>query len=621
LATEVEATMDRRAAAARRRTIPLSGTLAVVMAGLVALTAIDVLAVFWFMTAGTTRDLLARTAQLGLDSVQARIGDRFTPVEDQLAFLSRQIASGAVDPADGAALDRLLTGALAGTPQVRVLSLTAPDGTIRGVTQGPHGAFAFTDTIRTDQERREIEEARGRDESVWGPVYFVPAESMRTSVANLSRPVQAGGRFAGVLRATITVDALSDHLRTIAQSNPGTTPFILYGRDRVLAHPAMAAQRPALSPEHPLPRLDEIGDPFLASLWTEGEAETVGEAGLEARIVRIGDDGRVVLTRTIPNFDPAPLIVGVEVPVAVLDKPDDDLLRAGLAGLAVLLIAILVAIAVSRAIARPVGAMAREVRAVGSLDFASLRPLPGSMFSELNEQARAYNTMLTGLRWLETYVPKSLVRRLLRSGGSGEIASTERVVTVMFTDIVDFTAVAERMPAAEVAAMLNAHFDLLGRCVEAEGGTIDKFIGDCVMAFWGAPDDQPDHADRALRAARAIAAAVSADNAARRGRGLAPLRLRIGLHSGPVVAGNIGMSGRSGYTIVGDAVNLGNRLEQLGKVVAPADEVVVLASGETVALAAGDRSDLRSLGPQAVPGRRTEIEIFRLEGPPPAAPH
>ncbi len=201
---------------------------------------------------------------------------------------------------------------------------------------------------------------------------------MRTSVANLSRPVRAGGRFAGVLRATITVDALSDHLRTIAQSNPGTTPFILYGRDRVLAHPAMAAQRPALSPEHPLPRLDEIGDPFLASLWTEGEAETVGEAGLEARIIRLGDDGRVVLTRTIPNFDPVPLIVGVEVPVAVLDKPDDDLLRAGLAGLAVLAIAILVAIAVSRAIARPVGAMAREVRAVGSLDFAALRPCPAA---------------------------------------------------------------------------------------------------------------------------------------------------------------------------------------------------------------------------------------------------
>jgi class 3 adenylate cyclase len=167
-------------------------------------------------------------------------------------------------------------------------------------------------------------------------------------------------------------------------------------------------------------------------------------------------------------------------------------------------------------------------------------------------------------------------------------------------------------PAAEVAAMLNAHFDLLGRCVEAEGGTIDKFIGDCVMAFWGAPDDQPDHADRALRAARAIAAAMAADNAARRGRGLPAVRVRIGIHSGPVVAGNIGMTGRSGYTIVGDTVNLGNRLEQLGKTVAPGDEVTILVSGATVALSSADRSDLQALGAQAVSGRRAEIEVYRL---------
>ncbi|MGO4722971.1 MULTISPECIES: adenylate/guanylate cyclase domain-containing protein [unclassified Inquilinus] len=610
--TELQNTVDRRDALPRRRTIPLSGTLAVVMAGLVALTAIDVLAVFWFMTASTTRDLLAKAAQLGLDSVQARIADRFTPVEDQLAFLTREVAAGRVDPDDGAALDRLMTGALAGAPQVRVLSFVAPDGAIRGVTQGPEGVFPFTDTIHTDGERQEIEEARGHDDPTWGPVYFVADPALRTSVANLRQPIHAGGAFAGIFTATLTVDALSDHLKAIAESNPGTTPFILYGRDRVLAHPAMAVQRPALSREQPLPGLDALGDPFLAALWTEGEPEAVGDADLDARVVRRDGDGRVILTRTITGYAPVPLTVGVEVPVSALDKPTSDLLRAGLAGLAVLAIAILVAIWVSRMIVRPVGAMAREVRAVGSLDFAALHPLPGSLFSELNDQARAYNTMLTGLRWLETYVPKSLVRRLLRSGGSGEVASAERMVTVMFTDVVDFTAVAEPMPAAEVAAMLNAHFDLLGRCVEAEGGTIDKFIGDCVMAFWGAPDDQPDHADRALRAARAIAAAMAADNAARRGRGLPAVRVRIGIHSGPVVAGNIGMTGRSGYTIVGDTVNLGNRLEQLGKTAAPGDEVTILVSGATVALSSADRSDLQALGAQAVSGRRAEIEVFRL---------
>jgi adenylate cyclase len=611
LATDLEGTGHRRGTASRRRrTIPLSGTLAVVMAGLVALTTIDVLAVFWLMTAGTTRSLLADKATLALDAIETRMGDRFSPVADQLDFLAARITEREGQDATG--LDPLMVGAVAATPQVRVLSLVTPDGAIRGVTRGPDGAFPFTDTIRTDDERQELQDARGRTTAWQGPVYFVADPALRTSVVNLHRAVHAGDRFLGILTATITIDVLSSHLKTIAESNPGTTPFILYGRDRVLAHPDMADHRPALSQDHPLPGLDAVGDPFLAALWTQGHREDLDGADLEARVVRLGDDGRIILTRTTTSYSPVPLTIGVEVPVAALDKPTNDLIRAGLAGLAVLAIAILVAIWVSRMIVRPVGAMAREVRAVGSLDFAALHPLPGSVFSELNDQARAYNTMLTGLRWLETYVPKSLVRRLLRSGGTGEVASAERMVTVMFTDVVDFTATAETMPASAVAAMLNAHFDLLGRCVEAEGGTIDKFIGDCVMAFWGAPDDQPDHADRALRAARAIAAAVAADNAERRGRGLPPMRVRIGLHSGPVVAGNIGMTGRSGYTIVGDTVNLGNRLEQLGKAVAPADEVVVLASDATVGLSSGDRSDLHALGAQAVPGRQTGITVFRL---------
>jgi class 3 adenylate cyclase len=221
--------------------------------------------------------------------------------------------------------------------------------------------------------------------------------------------------------------------------------------------------------------------------------------------------------------------------------------------------------------------------------------------------------MLTGLRWLETYVPRSLVRRLLGSADGGRLLSTERVATLMFTDIVGFARTSESMTAADVAEMLNSHFDLLGRCVEAEGGTIDKFIGDCVMAFWGAPDDQPDHADRALRAARAIANALVTDNAARHARGLTPIRIRLGVHTGPVVAGNIGTRDRAGYTVVGDTVNVANRLEQLGKSIAPDDDLVILISGDTVACLQ-DRSDgLVPLGSHVVPGRATAIDIFRLQ--------
>ncbi|WP_179119626.1 adenylate/guanylate cyclase domain-containing protein [Ensifer adhaerens] len=591
-----------------KRTISLSRTLAIVMAALVALTAAVILSVVWFMSAGTTRDLLVQSAHLGLEAVQTQIGSRFSPVEDQLAFLAREVGAGRLDPKNLPEFERVMTGALAATPQVRVLSFVRPNGDLIGVTQGPKGVFSYTDKVTSDNERSEIEEARRSGTPHWGPVYFVPDPAIRTSVTNLQQPASHNGEFAGVFRATITVDTMSDFLRQIAVSNPGTTPFVLYGRDQVLAHPLMASGHPLLSAEHRLPKLDELGDPFLAALW-KGPPETFDDTDMEVRAVKQGDDGRVILTREIRGYAPSALIIGVEVPIESVEKPIWDLLRAGIAGLVVLFVAIIIAWIVGRLIVRPVTSMAREVRAVGMLDFAALRPLPGSLFTELNEQAKAYNTMLTGLRWLETYVPKKLVRHLI---GSEDLASTQRTVTIMFTDVVDFTATAEKTCAGDVAALLNSHFDLLGNCIESEGGTIDKFIGDCVMAFWGAPDAQKDHADRAIRAARAIAKAIARDNADRRRQGLPPLRVRIGIHSGPVVAGNIGMTGRSAYTIVGDTVNACNRLEQLGKAIAPGEEVVILLSGETFDLVAEDRSDLAQHGKHCLAGRTEETEIYRL---------
>jgi class 3 adenylate cyclase len=153
------------------------------------------------------------------------------------------------------------------------------------------------------------------------------------------------------------------------------------------------------------------------------------------------------------------------------------------------------------------------------------------------------------------------VTRLIRAGDAGTIRPEARELTVMFTDIAGFTAMSETRPAPEVADFLNEHFALLGACVEAEGGTVDKFIGDALMAFWGAPETQTDTAPRACRAALAIARAVDADNARRTAAGRPAIRIRIGLHSGPVVVGNVGWPGRINYTIVGDTVNTCQRLE------------------------------------------------------------
>jgi class 3 adenylate cyclase len=227
--------------------------------------------------------------------------------------------------------------------------------------------------------------------------------------------------------------------------------------------------------------------------------------------------------------------------------------------------------------------------------------------------------MIGALRAFETYVPRALVLRLMNAGPQGALPSEVRDVTILFTDIAGFTEYCEGLAPAEVAAFVNEHFALLDHCVEAERGTVDKYIGDSLMAFWGAPERQPDHAERACRAALCIERAIRADNERRAAAGHGPVRLRIGIHSGPVVVGNIGAPSRVNYTVIGDTVNTAERLEAFGKNVPFAEsDVVVLLSGETAAKL-GPEFACEALGKFLPPGRQQRIEVFRLLPNPPVA--
>ncbi|MBT5859621.1 MAG: adenylate/guanylate cyclase domain-containing protein [Alphaproteobacteria bacterium] len=226
--------------------------------------------------------------------------------------------------------------------------------------------------------------------------------------------------------------------------------------------------------------------------------------------------------------------------------------------------------------------------------------------------------MTAGMRWFETYVPKTLVLRLMQRAGDDVTVSTERTLTVMFTDIRGFSTMAETMDAPAIAALLNHHFELLSACIEAEGGTVDKFIGDSVMAFWGAPDYVADHADRGVRAAQAMQRAVGMDNAKRRAAGQPPIAVRVGLHSGPVVVGNIGSISRVNYTVVGDTVNAASRLESLAKEISlasqagnPDDECVVLFSEATKNGLEGEVPS-HALGSHKLRGRSEEVQVYQL---------
>jgi class 3 adenylate cyclase len=364
-------------------------------------------------------------------------------------------------------------------------------------------------------------------------------------------------------------------------------------------------------------KLTEIDDPVLEHIWSmpaRAAFPTSSDGSVLTHAVEVSGEEYTFLYRRVDDYGESAWVVGAYVKSSLALPLMERIRWAALATGGILLAAVVLSILLSRAILRPVQELAAGAAAVSRFDFDAIAPLKGAAFREVDAAMRAFNAMVGGLRLFATYVPRSLVGRLLRMQGGTVLRPEEREVTVLFTDIVGFTELSRRLTPLRLAAFLNRHFEMLGRAIDAEGGTIDKYIGDSVMAFWGAPDQQPDHALRACRAALAIAEALDADNRRRIAKGRAPIRLRIGLHTGPVIVGNIGAPSRINYTLVGDTVNVAQRLEQLGKIY-PADRyVTIVASGATLTRA-GMLAHGQALGAQGLRGRPGAMEAYALVQP------
>ncbi|MGV3492561.1 MAG: CHASE2 domain-containing protein [Ramlibacter sp.] len=165
-----------------------------------------------------------------------------------------------------------------------------------------------------------------------------------------------------------------------------------------------------------------------------------------------------------------------------------------------------------------------------------------------------------------TYVPPELVDEMVKDPDSYSMKATSKELTVMFCDMRGFTNMSEKMEPTQLQALLNDVFSRLTDIIRANRGTIDKYMGDCVMAFWGAPVDMPRHAELAVKSAVEMAQAVREINEAHKAKGFPPIGVGVGLNTGTMCVGDMGSDIRRSYTVIGDAVNLGSRLEGLSKV-------------------------------------------------------
>jgi class 3 adenylate cyclase len=582
---------------------------------LVLVALVVVFAIQWSVSRKNTVELAYGTATLIIAAIESMLRQNLQPAMDASTFIARRIESGAYPLEDHKRLRELFSGAVASGPQFGGIGVIDPDLQLIAVTRTPAGGIGI---LRSDESQNpDTVAALEALREVDGPVWGAPFHRAGNSQINVRRTLRSGAGVLGYLFATVTVTRLSEDLADLSNAFEGTG-FVLYGRDEVLAHPMLSVDDSQMTPDQPLVPLDQIGDIVLASLWEAREMEGFeARTGSDVRVseINVGNQSYVVLYRWIEDYGVVPWAVGVWFPYDLVTEPFARLQLAAVAGLAVLVLGIVAAVVLGRQLAQPIQRVAQGAARIGELEFQQVADLPPSHIRELDDQARAFNVMLHGLRKFETYVPRSLVMHLVRDSETGEHESEERELTVMFTDIVGFTALAEGLPAREVAAFLNRHFALLGACVEAEGGTIDKFMGDGLMAFWGAPERLEDPAVRACRAALAMARAIEADNHRRAAVGEPAVWIRVGIHTGPVVVGDIGAPGRINYTIVGDTVNAGQRLESLGHDMGRAEAVTILVS-EAIRRQLPEGFVLEPAGSFRVRGRAEVIEVYRLtDGP------
>lgn len=335
---------------------------------------------------------------------------------------------------------------------------------------------------------------------------------------------------------------------------------------------------------------------------------------------------------TVDYVDPTGVaLIGAIVPLpelrwAALVEQDQDVAYASVAAtwrtaawvaIGAASLALLIALLFGRRMARPVEAIAAATTKVAAGDF-TVRVAEGRR-DEIGKTATAFNKMTVDLgdyrdrlvtetrarENLSRFMSPEVVDRIVAGRDNLSLGGERREITVMFADVVSFTALADEREPEVAVAILNELFTIVTEIVFQHGGIIDKFIGDCAMAIWGAPDGHPDDARRAVRAAEAILRWLEVGNARWRKQLGRDIELAIGIHTGVAVVGNIGSEKRMEYTAIGDAVNVAARLERLAR---PGQ---ILMTRETMQRVA-DEFPSQSLGTYNIVGRSRPSEIYVL---------
>jgi adenylate cyclase len=427
--------------------------------------------------------------------------------------------------------------------------------------------------------------------------------SIETPMITLSAPLR--GHVLGVIAADLKLDQFSDLVYAQRPGRHGTAViFDAFGA--LIAYPEYAQLFAAAkrNPSHsPLPEIGEIRSGLVGAVMRRWDGDNRFEGSIR------GDDGHNYLFR-LQKFSLSDQFTGYSLMLSAEDDFAQNVRNLQIRGIFMGLIAGICFVPgvwifgsrMSHSLKR-ITAQASRLRNLAAPDDAPVT----SRVTEIHELGRVMAVAQRSIWSFARFVPKDIVQGIVDGSISTELHGVRQEVTILFTDVTNFTGIAEAADPDKLMQQTSRHFAALTQAFLAEGGTVDKFIGDSVMVFWNAPHAQSDHVHRACRAALSAKAASDALNAQFAAEGLPRFLVRVGIHTGEAVVGNVGAAERMNYTALGNSVNLAARLEGLNK-----EYRTTILVSEAVRDRAKHCFRFKAIASVIAKGMTTETRVFEL---------
>ena len=442
--------------------------------------------------------------------------------------------------------------------------------------------------------------AEARAEVISDPDVFATLGLIGFTVA---APYYSGGKLAGVAAIDMTLTGLGEYLAE-RRVSPGTVSYMLDHQGRVIAASDLSKTYANVQGKLELLHVTALDNDLPAFAFS---ARPRGSEGLYT-FTRDGKE-YVASLATMPAEFGKKWQLFIITPLADFTSTfQANNIRLAIFGLMAMALQIVIIFFMTGVVSSPLEKLAFKVGKIQELGTEQL-PSVSSPISEISVLSKAIDTLDAAVKSFSAFVPIGLVTQLLQSEQKLELGGHSRFLTIFFSDLEGFSTMSEEVPSQELLLRVSAYLELVTKTVNQEHGTIDKFIGDGVMAFWGAPALLDDHAWRSCVAAMRIQRGMDALNERWRAEGLKPLNVRMGIHSDAVLVGNIGSKERMSYTVMGDGVNIAARLEGTNK-----EFHTRILISHAVFKEAGERLCVRPIDDVTVKGRRGKVPIYELMG-------